>query len=380
MDKYKTARQDAGFSWHVNGTVYTLLESSGISLYDYFSNVKANIKMYKEGLPRFRETFGDDVTPPSISTPHVSYGHVSGIGAPLTFPHNGEVGVSPIFDSIGQAVAYMEKHRNVDFSTTGVTPWYMDFQRQLQDAFPGKAVGYANGGEGPITSSYLLRGQELYYDIYDEPELTRRFIELVTESECAYNSFVARSIRHTDAISPKGGGLADDSASMIPDSLFDEFVVPFWDAHYRANTSGRRSIHVEDLRSCHVKYLEKVGIDRYDPSVSPLLLPKMIYEHCRVPFEWRLNSYHLWEMSVDQVRDFVYHLAADGASGTFLGTEHRMSEGENLVKVKVYIETCKQVSAMIKEGVDREEIRKLAKVKDGNTYWKNWVGYKGFQA
>jgi len=378
MGKYDSLRKQNDFSWTVLGNVYTLMEYEQISLYEYYTDVKANIHLYRVGRPKLLEVFGEDIQMPSISTPHISYGHISGLGAPLRFPKDGEVAVDHMFGSLTEAVAHLQKQENVDYAKTGIAPMYMEMRGKLQEAFPGEPVNYGASGQGPITTAYLLNGEQIYYELYDNPDLLLTYLELITRSENTYLAFVQRDILGKNPLDYRY--MADDSAAFISPELFPTFVLPFWEKQYLARTTGNRDIHCEGLRVSQLGFLEAIGVDSYDPSVSPLLTPKLISNNCRIPFDWRLVSFHLWNMTVQQVRDFVFHMVADGASGTYLVLTENMSEGENLKKVFAYIDACKESVKVLQSGGNREDVRTMAQVKSGDTFWNSWLGYKGKEA
>jgi hypothetical protein len=377
MGKYDSLRNKAGFTWKVIGNVYALMEYEDISLYEYYTDVQASIQLYRNGRPRLREVFGDEIQMPAVSTPATSYGHVCGLGAIPMYPSNGEMAVTRLFDSLDEAVSQMKRLGDVDFAKTGIAPMHMAFRIRLQEAFPGEPVQYGASGQGPVTTAYLCNGERIFYELYDNPDLLLTYLELLTRSENAYHAFVSRAIMGRTPVDPSYGYIGDDSAALIPADMFPAFVLPFWEEQFLARTTKTRYIHCEGLRKSQLRYLEDVGIDSYDPSVSPLLVPKIIRDNCRIPFDWRLASFHLWNMSVQEITDFVFHLAADGASSTFLVLAQDMSEGGNLKKVQAYIAACKETVKVLAGGGSRDEVRTMASVKSGEAFWNAWTGYKG---
>ena len=366
------------FNRRITGDVSVLLEYENVSLHEYYTDVDSVIRAYRSGRPKMKEIFGEDIIMPMIHTPSTGYGHASGLGAKITVPPgDGELSVSPMFDNLEEAVSHLKKSIGMDFSKTGIVPQHLAFRQKLTDAFPGEPFWFGACSQGVITTAFLLSGQEIYYELYDNPELLKEYLKLLTISITEYDEAISRLVYNCGHFNAESGYLADDCAALIPPGLFPEFVLNFWEMHYKACTIGKRNLHCEGLTVPHLKYIEEAKIDLYDPGVSPLLTPDLIAKNCGLQFEWRLAGFHLWNMTVQQVRDFVCHCAADGASGTFLCLTYNMSEGENLKKVQAYIETCKEVSKALEKGENRENIRSMAAQKNGKEFWNDWIGYKG---
>ena len=178
---YDKARDEAGFTWSVAANYLTYLTLSGISFRDFYLEPDACVEVYRKGRPAARELFGDDVTYAGPATPSVSYGHTNCLGCELVFPEGGEVGyVSSFADSLDRAIAAAEQP--VDFAAAAMAPQYLALHEQMRAAFPGEAIKYAYGEEATITTAYIMRGEELFFDVMDEPEKSTRFLSLITES------------------------------------------------------------------------------------------------------------------------------------------------------------------------------------------------------
>lgn len=353
---YDNARQEAGFSWHISGSQGALMELSGVPIREFNLDPESCIEAYRHGRPRLREMFGEDVPLPGLCTPAVSYGHANALGAELTFPEDGEVGHTSVYQSLQEGIAALQEP--VDFSGKGMVPFYLEFRRRLQEAFPGEAVGWGFKHEGPLTTAWALRGHGFFTDIYDQPQQAKEFLRLVTDSIIHYRHFTCR-IYGLPEVAPSGG-LADDIAAMIAPGLWDEFVLPYWEQYYRGITDGSRHVHVEDLREEHLKFLEQAGIAHYDPSISPKLNPAVITAGCRVPFSWRLGCIDYHAMDETAVANFVYRAVADGASNVFTVITSILCREPNIGKVQAFIAAAKDANDRLRQGIGRQEIGGLA--------------------
>lgn len=365
---YTSARSSVSFEWSAGGSQDALRELAGIPIREFNLKPEACIEAYRKGLPRHRELFGEEVALPALATPAISYGHVNGLGSELIFPEDGEVGHTPIHASLAEGISALQNP--VDFSRAGLAPFYVDFLAQMKRAFPGEAVRFRYGLEGPITTAWELRGQNFFMDPYDDPERTHAYLKLVTASIIEFNKFrLAADGSNQEAVNPCGAGLADDIAAMLPPALWPEFVLPYWEQYFAGLTTGKRYAHVEDLTPAHLPYLEEIGLSFYDPSISPRLNPQTIGAHCRVPFAWRLGSFHYSKMTEQDVADFVWLAVADGAGSVTTVTEACMCNAETAAKVKVFVRTAREAAALFKQGLSREELGRRAGATGRQRMW-----------
>lgn len=355
---YTTLKKETPFSWNVSATYLALLEATGIPVKEMFLSPSAGIELYKKGRPLLKEMFGTDVGMPSPSTPPISYGHINTLGAELIFPDGGEVNHGKLCNSLEEGIEILK--RPVQFEKVGMFPYYLEYRKKMQEAFPGEPVGFGFKGEGPLTTAYTLRRDDFFYDPYDNPELTREFLRLITDSIISFNRFLRREIYATAEINADSGGLADDCAAMLSPDLWPDFVLPFLEQYYNGLTTGKRYAHIEDLRPEQLHFLEKLQLVHYDPSVSPKISPKIISEKIRVPFGWRLCNFQYPSLTETEVADFVYQSVADGASGVFTYVCHGMCNDETVKKVHSFISACRNTEKLLnEEHVSRQELATL---------------------
>ncbi|MBU0608983.1 MAG: uroporphyrinogen decarboxylase family protein [Armatimonadetes bacterium] len=371
---YATARKQAGFSWHVGSSQGALRAMSGIPIREFNLEVSACAEAYRLGRLRQREIFGDEVGQYPLLTPAISYGHVNCLGSELIFPEGGEVAHTHVYGSLAEGVAALQQP--VDWLTQGLAPFYLRFRDELQSRFPGETARWCFGAEGPVTTAYELRGDGFFTDIFDDPPLAREFMRLTVDSILDFDRVYA-AVNEQPFPNPGGGGMCDDLASFIPPRLFREFVLPYWDQLYTGLTSGTRSAHVEDLRPEQLPYLEDIGLSHFDPSISPRLTPKIFHERCRVPFTWRLGCFHLKAMDQQEVEDFVFVAAADGASGVSLTLAETICDEVSVAKARAFMRAGAEAKAFLEAGGGREELRQRASAAGRETLWDGWCGFLG---
>ncbi len=333
------------FGWFVGSALATLPYLSGIELGEFYLNPETCARSFRVGRRRLKELFGDDITLPVISCAPLSYGHLACLGAKIIIPRSSEPVVRPAYATIDEAIGNLE--RGTRFEENELFNHYLRTQEYLKREFPDEDVKFSGfGWEGPITSAVLLRGLGFFTDLHRQPSKTRRYLELLTDSIVEF-IHLTRRINKEPLVNPDGTGLVDDLSSHINHKLWPEFVVPYWDRLYLKTTSGRRTVHCENLSPDHLKFLEEVGIVHFDPSVSAKLSPKIIKEKTTVPFTWRLPSFRLLDMSSDGVREWVKQVTEEGATHVHLYIEEVMCEGENPNKVHAFIQQSKAIASNV---------------------------------
>lgn len=334
-------KKENSFSWSVSGCYLSYTYLAGLKLDEIYKDYSACAKAFKIGRKKVKEIFGEDVIvgPPTCAP--ISYGHIICLGVPVTFPEDSEPGVRPIYKSLDEGIKALSE--KIDFSKNYLFKHYYGMWEYLKKEFPGEKIPFSGfGKEGPITTAVLLRGADFYMDILDFPEKAKEFLSLVTESIIKFAYFI-NEINGVEKVNPDGAGLADDFSSLISPSLWDEFVVPYWEKYYKGLTTGKRTIHVENLKPEHLPFLEKVNISYYDPSISPALSPVIIKKIINIPFAWRLPSFTLIQMSKDEVKEWVYKMVDEGAEKLFFILERESCKEENIEKVNAFIEACKEI-------------------------------------
>ena len=84
--------------------------------------------------------------------------------------------------------------------------------------------------------------------------------------------------------------------------------------------------------------IDRLGLDSFDPSVSPRLTPRDLRDGCSVPFLWRPNSMQVRDLSQAQIRRFVFDAVIDGASGVFCAVARTMTDSGAVQKVHTFVD------------------------------------------
>lgn len=278
---------------------------AGVSEKDFFLDADKLILAWNAATEWTLDTFHGRIPPREPTAAPNSYGHLICLGAPIRYSDSAEPNISPAADSLEDAIRLLEDARGMDFTACPIFRQYVELSARLREVYPSSPAIGGLVAEGPLTSAVLYRGTDFYMDMIDEPERAAYYLELMTDSSLAFraavNTFCGRP-----AVSNACDRFADDLASMVPPSMWDEMVVPFWRRHFAGMTTGaEHPLHCEALVPAHLPYLEKAGVTHYQPSVSPQITLESLRANTALPFDWLLYMYHVTEMTDQQIADWV---------------------------------------------------------------------------
>ena len=289
---------------------------AGITEHDFYMDPEKCACAWKKANAALGDYFGAYCPVRTPSAPPVSYGHLISIGAQFVLPEDSEPNVKPFARDIDEAIEIMKRVADIDFGDNDLCRHYIDLNRYLQDQFPGHVIhpldGY--GGEGVITSAVLMRGQDLFIDLYEEPEKVRAYLELLNQSIIRFFGWCNR-MNGQPEVNGWGAWLADDFAALIPPYQWEEFVVPYWKEYFEGRTtSPRRTLHCEGAAPEHLRFLKEVGITRYQPSVSEKLTLDNVRANTDIPFDWLLYAWKVTDMSDEEIQAWVDAAVEAGVS------------------------------------------------------------------
>ena len=289
---------------------------AGITERDFYMDAEKCAFAWETANGVLADYFGGYCAVRKPSAPPISYGHLISLGAPYTLPEDSEPNVKPFARDINEAIAIMKEAEGIDFGNNGLCRHYIELNGYLRERFPDCAInpldGY--GGEGVVTSAVLMRGQNLFIDLYDEPEKVRVFFSLLNRSVIRFYRWSNR-VNGQPEVASWGAWLADDFAALIPPSLWEEFVLPYWNEYYEGRTtSPRRTLHCEGLAPEHLHYLRRAGITHFQPSVSEKLTLQNVRANTDIPFDWLLYAWKVTEMSDGAIQAWVDEAVEAGVS------------------------------------------------------------------
>ena len=280
---------------------------AGITERDFYTNPEKCADAWQAAQEALKAFFGEYCPVRLPGAAPLSYGHLVSIGALCTILEDSEPNVKPFAGNIDEAISILRQVRGIDFGACEMCRHYIEMNRYLQGRFPDTNIaplsGY--GYEGVVTSAVLMRGQDVFIDMYEEPEKTKEFFRLLNESIIDF-CFWSSRVNGAEPVSSFGSYLCDDFAALIPPKLWEEFVTPYWDRYYSARATGSyRFLHCEGLSKAHLSHLKYAKITRYQPSVSEKLTLQDVKENLDIPFDWLLYAWKVTEMTDEEIRHWV---------------------------------------------------------------------------
>lgn len=286
---------------------------AGISTRTFFEDDDQLIAAWEKATQWTQDTFHGRLAPRTPTAAPLSYGHLVCLGAPLKYSEQAEPNVGPATDSLEEAIRLLEDAQGMDFSACPIFKKYARTSARVREVFPTSPVLGGLGMEGPVTSAALFLGDAFYMDAIEEPERCARYLSLMTDSVIAFRQQLNASMG-APRVSPGGGYLADDLASMLPPHLWDSLVVPYWQRYYQACTTGpRHFLHCEAVVPAQLPYLRKAGVTFYQPSVSQKLTLRDM-QALGLPFDWLLYAFEVTRMDDGAMADWVRRAADAGAA------------------------------------------------------------------
>lgn len=345
-------KPDKRFEWYAGVAQSALIYMTGANQRDFFLDKEVCRRVNDKGRKGVRDLFGDRVRMPGPMCAAISYGHMASLGAKVIFPDNSEPNVEPMFTSLEEGIRWLK--RDIDFERNDLFRHYHETWLYLKESFPDEEVlFYGFGHQGPITTAVGLRGTDFYMDLMDEPEQAREYLRLLMDSIIAFCHHRNR-INGLPEVNPKEGFITDDLSSLVSPYLWPEFVVPYLNQYYEGTTTGKRGTHIENLVPDHLPYLEDVGIEFFDPSVSAKLSPAIICERVGFDFTWRLLEICIPNMTVADIREWVRRNVAEGARHLHTYITGGYCRPENQEKARVFMDLCEELEDEFGRRADAE--------------------------
>jgi len=122
-----------------------------------------------------------------------------------------------------------------DVRTAGLMPKCLELIDYYKEQLDGKANVYLADTQGPFDIAHLIRGHDIYTDIYDDPDFVHHLLGLCTDTYVEASKVMKEAIGepldsgyHATAYMGNGGvRLCDDSAINVSESTYREFIQPY---------------------------------------------------------------------------------------------------------------------------------------------------------
>jgi len=279
-----------------------LAEVGGVPLDALHHDIDAICRCYDKIRPMAERL---RVAPPRPRLAGFSYNHITTLGARVVFATGSEPNVLPVIHTPGD----IDTLRDPDHPlSTDVVTQRLQTLEQLLERRPDAARSIGHLYEGPVTTAALLMGAQFFTLPYEDPAHAHRLLAFCVESALQYAEILRA---HFGEVSTPGpAGIPDDFAGIFPPDAFAEFVAPYWDRMYTGLQATERHLHSELLRKEHLPFLAELGIATFDPSADQYVTPRLLREHCPVPFTGRVQSWHIRDNSPTALQEMYRSIAS----------------------------------------------------------------------
>lgn len=122
-----------------------------------------------------------------------------------------------------------------DVRKAGLMPRFLEFVSYFKEKLDGKGRVYLSDTQGPFDIAHLLRGHQIYYDVYDHPEFVHHLMEVVTITYIEASKIMKEAIGeplnagyHGGMYMENGGvRVCDDSSINLSEEQYRTFVQPY---------------------------------------------------------------------------------------------------------------------------------------------------------
>ncbi len=295
--------------WSIAVPPEVYCEYCGVKMSDYHADPQVMMEIQLEGPRLLHEKYGLPLRR-SVSPDFTAYATGSTLGLEVDFSsvHPPSPLGHPI-SSIEEAVALRVPD---DITKAGLIPAMLEYFEYMKAHAPeGVSVGFGVGSQGPFTTAVLLRGNDIFLDIYDAPEKAHHFLQTITD-----NSIAERELSYSITGTKPGGsiGYADDYGGMLTPEQYIEFDVDYLVQIAEHFGAENRTIHTELLRRPHLKILQDHGWTYIDVGTDPYLTVRDCAEVLDI--DWLVQFKTSGEMLLatpQQVQETYRRMVADGA-------------------------------------------------------------------
>lgn len=299
-----------GIPWSVAVPPEVYCEYCGVTMREYHASPEAQVHVQLEGPRILHEKFGLPLRR-SVSPDFTTYLTASPFG--LEF----EVFEDQIPAPKGHPIASIEEAAALevpeDMAQAGSFPQAIEFFRWMKANAPDDVtVGFSAGGQAPWTTAVVLRGHELFVELVEQPDLTHRFLSILTESSIRQRELSA-NLTGADPFG-RSIGFSDDYGGLLGPEHFREFDLKYMlrvAEHFGATA---KTTHSELLQRPHLKILQDHGWTYIDVGTDPHLTVRDCVEVLEIDFLVQFkSSQEMLLATPDEIRATYRKMVADGA-------------------------------------------------------------------
>ena len=208
----------------LNGQRYNLEEC-------YFDKEKMLIEALHESIS-FLESPGDAVPSVRVNTGTGTLATVFGLNQEV-FPDK----MPWLHENLSKGqISAFEPDLFEDVSDAGVMPMVLEYQRFFQGNLPPHVGVFLSDTQSPFDIAHLVRGTDIFTDMYDDPPFVHHLLELTTTVYINATKAMKENLGESFDEAHHIGGLyiangavrvCEDTPVILSPGLIDEFVLPY---------------------------------------------------------------------------------------------------------------------------------------------------------
>lgn len=321
--------------WSVAVPPEVYAEYCSVTMREYHSDPAAQMHVQLEGPRILHEKYGLPLRR-SVAPDFTTY--LTGSVFGLRF----EVFEDQIPAPVGHPITSIQEAAKLEvpepIAEAGYYPQALEFFRWMREHAPEDVtVGFSGGSQAPLTTAVVLRGEALFVDIVDAPELVHRFMETLTES--AIRQRVLAAELTGSPLRLESIGFTDDYGGLLGPEHYVEFDVQYMlriAEHFGATS---RTIHTELLRKPHLAILQEHGWTFIDVGTDPHLTVSDCLEVLDIPFLVQMkSSQELLLATPEEIRATYRSMVEAGAQRMLV----ELCRGVPEENVRAFIEVAQQ--------------------------------------
>ncbi len=121
-------------------------------------------------------------------------------------------------------------------SDKGLIPRAKEYMNFFKERLTGKVAVYLPDTQGPFDLAHLIRGNEIFTDIYDDPDFVHHLMELSTYVYIEASKYLKRVVDeplnagyHSNSLYMESCGVrcCEDTTTLLSPEIVKEFIVPY---------------------------------------------------------------------------------------------------------------------------------------------------------
>lgn len=134
-----------------------------------------------------------------------------------------------------KAISQLEPGGLGDVSAKGLMPRALEYMAYFKQLLEGKALVHVDYTWGPFSLAHLIRGDDVFTDLYDDPPFVHHLMEIATELYVSGSMIVKEAIAEPNEQGYQGGFFMancgvwsnEDTAVLLSLAHLEEFVFPY---------------------------------------------------------------------------------------------------------------------------------------------------------